>query len=131
MHQRALGALGPLVVPKIHNILNPRSQEYYRRTREARFGKTVEDIVPKGEQYNVEWAKVREGFAKTDSCYQQGKEAGPYLLGSTICFGDLVYVSFATWSKKIYGEESTEWKDIQSWNEGRLIALMDALSKYE
>lgn len=131
MHEGTLGALWQFALPKTHTILNPRSQEYFGRTREATFGKKLEDLVPKGEQYKVQWAKVREDFAKTDSYYQQGKEAGPYLLGNTICFGDIAYVSFVTWLKKIYGEESVEWKDIKSWNEGRLIALVDALSKYE
>ena len=32
------------------------------------------------------------------------------------------------WVKKMWGEESAEWEDVKTWNEGRLVAL---LAKYE
>jgi glutathione S-transferase len=131
VHGRMLTALWQFAVPQSNTILNPRSEEYFRRTREITFGAKLEDVVPKGKERELQWAKVRAEFARIDAWYQKGKDDGPYLLGDHICFADFVYVAFALWMKKVWGEESAEWKDVKTWNEGRLIALVDALSKYE
>jgi len=44
-----LSALWNFIVHATYAILTPRSQEYYRHTREKSFGKVLEDIAPKGE----------------------------------------------------------------------------------
>ncbi len=41
--------------------MNPASKAFIRRTREAWFGKPLEEIEPRGEEAVVEWAKGREG----------------------------------------------------------------------
>lgn len=129
-HGATLNVLAQFTLPRTNTVLNPRSEEYFRRTREARFGTKLEDLVPKGKEMEL-WANVRADFAKVDGWYQKGKNDGPYLLGNNICFADFVYAAYALWIKKIWGEESAEWNDVKAWNEGRLAAFMDSLSKYE
>lgn len=46
-------------------------------------------------------------------------EEGPYFMGTTISFADIVLASYSMWIRKILGEESEEWKDIISWNGSR------------
>ena len=55
---------------------------------------------------------------------------GPYMMGDTISWSDLVLFSFLSLFKTIWGEDSPEWKDIASWNNGRWEAHFDALKEY-
>ena len=87
--------------------------------------------MPKDEEREVKWGKVREEFGRIDGWYQAGREDGMFVLGDRICFADFVHASFLLWIKKIWGEESAEWKDVKTWHGGRLAALVDALAKYE
>ncbi|RDB16096.1 Glutathione S-transferase-like protein ustS [Hypsizygus marmoreus] len=126
-----LAPLWQFALPATNKILNPRSEEYFRRTREATFGKTLEDLVPSGAAREVEWAKVKSGYDVVDGWLQKNKASGPYFLGKEHTFADFVVASFTIWLKKIWGEDSPEWKDIKTWNEGRWDAFLKELEKYE
>ncbi len=66
-HFRAT-ALWRITLAKSNSILNPVSEEYYRRTREASLrlgGQKLEDVVLKGEEREREWAKLEEVFGKS------------------------------------------------------------------
>ena len=52
-------------------------------------------------------------------------------MGNTICFADFVLAVFLMWFKIIWGEDSVEWKDLESWDEGRWAALHRSMEKYE
>ena len=118
------------VVPAISLSLNPRSEEYYRRTREKAFGKAIEDIAPKGEEADSEWTKVKDGLAKVDAWYAKNGGEGPFLLGKTASWGDMVVASFFVALRLLWGEENEQWKDISSWNNGRWVGITEALKKY-
>jgi glutathione S-transferase len=123
-----LDALWQFSLPATCSILNAPSAEYFRRTREAHFGKTMEDLFPKGEVGVVEWAKVQEGYTKTASWFAK---TGPFMMGDTPSWADFVVASYTLWSRIIWGEDSQQWKDITSWNGGRWKTLMESLKKYE
>lgn len=127
-YDQALEPLWQFAVPATNKILNPHSEQYFRRTRELIFGKTMEDLSPTGKDREVEWAKVKEAFGIVDAWLQ--KSDGPYFMGNTICFIDLVVASFIIWSRKVFGEASAEWADLRTWNDGRWGKLMDGLEKY-
>lgn len=127
-----LAGLWPFTVSVSYNHLNPRSKAHYGGKMQAYFNiSRMEDLVPEGEEREALWAKARAGFEKVDSWYQMGKDEGPYLLGSTICFADFVFAAFATWPKRIWGEDSVQWQEMRGWNQGRLGALVDSFAKYE
>jgi glutathione S-transferase len=128
-----MAGLWPFMVLKSYQALNPRSAEYYGKKMEGYFGvKRVEDLVPEDkEAQEAMWAKARACFERVDGWYQKGKDEGPYLLGETICFADFAFAACATWPKRIWGENSAEWKDMKTWSEGRLGTLVDAFAKYE
>ncbi|KAF8074134.1 hypothetical protein FPV67DRAFT_788840 [Lyophyllum atratum] len=127
----SLGALWQFALPATHTILNPASEEYFRRTREQVFGKKMEDIPPTGSARDEEWAKVKAGFDTVNGWLEKGKANGPYFLGKEPAFVDFVVASFILWFKKIWGADSSQWKDIMSWNEGRWESFMNGLEKYE
>jgi glutathione S-transferase len=126
-----LSALWNFAIPAICSKLSPRGEEYFRRTREKSFGKAMEDIVPKGEVAVAEWAKFKDGMGKVDAWYAKNGGKGLFLLGETPSWGDIVIVSYLVWMKIVWGEDSQQWKDISSWNNGRWAGLVEALQDYE
>ena len=126
-----LDAIWAFMIPATCLKLNPRSQEYFRRTREISFGKKLEDVVPTGEARTEEWGKFEKGLDTIHSYLVSTDEKGPYMMGDTISWSDFVIFSYLYWFKVIFGENSKEWKDIASWNGGRWEAHMNALKKYD
>ncbi|RDB26472.1 Glutathione S-transferase-like protein ustS [Hypsizygus marmoreus] len=91
----------------------------------------VGGVGPEWRGGEEEWAKVKAGFDVVDGWLQKNKASGPYFLGKEHTFADFVVASFTLWLKKILGEDSPEWKDIKTWNEGRWDAFLKELEKYE
>ncbi|CAA7266718.1 unnamed protein product [Cyclocybe aegerita] len=126
-----LGELWAFALPAACVRLNPVSEEYFRRTRKAVYGKTMEEMVPKGEEAVRAWKGFEEGLGKVDAWYQKNRGKGNYLLGETLSWGDIAVAGFLIWLRIIWGEESREWKDIESWHGGRWKALIESLKEYE
>jgi glutathione S-transferase len=120
------------VLPATNMILNPRSEVYFRPTREAMFfgGVKLEDVVPKGEKRQVEWMKGKATFEKLHGLLEEGRVDGPYVMGTTPCFTDFAIAAAFLWIKYLVGEESEEWKDILTWQNGRWAALLESLNRY-
>ncbi|KAF9484208.1 hypothetical protein BDN70DRAFT_872912 [Pholiota conissans] len=123
-----LAALWQFIVPVVCVRLNPASQGYFRTTREAIFGKNMDDVVPKGDLVTTEWAKVKEGMGKVDVLYS--KTNGPYLMGDALSWGDVVVAAHLAFMRAIWGEDSQEWRDISSWHDGRWKRVVDDFEKY-
>jgi len=129
--ETSLDAVWSLIIPATYFKINPASVECFRRTAEIIFGQTLEDLLPTGNARTEGWAKFEKALASVYSYLAMTDEKGPYLLGDTISWSDLVLFSFVYWFKLIWGENSKEWKDIASWNGGRWEAHIDALKKYQ
>lgn len=117
------------ILPATCPTLNSRSEEYFRRTREQTFGKALEDVVPKGEEGVAQWAKFKDGLGKVDTWY--AKSGGVFLMGGSISWADLDIAAWLIWMKIVWGEESTQWKDIASWQGGRWKNLLGNLKQYQ
>lgn len=62
-------------------IFSPRSQEYFRRTREALLGKRLEDLLtPDQEEQN--WIAVDGDMRAVSELMQTNKGDGPFVLGA-------------------------------------------------
>ncbi|KAL0961168.1 hypothetical protein HGRIS_006140 [Hohenbuehelia grisea] len=124
-----LGGIGNFVRPTVYTILNPRSQEYFRRTREQLFGKRLEDVAPVGEAREREWEKIKADFDRMDGWIL--KSGGEFVMGNTISWADITIASTLIWFKRVFGENSGEWKVIVSWNDGRWGKRLHAFEKYQ
>ena len=78
-----------------------------------------------------EWAQFKDGLGKVDAWYAKNGGKGPFLLGETPSSGDIDVASCLNWLRVIWGDDSQQWKDISSWNNGRWAAIVEALKKYE
>ncbi|KDR83257.1 hypothetical protein GALMADRAFT_113478 [Galerina marginata CBS 339.88] len=123
--------LRDFIIPAECEKLNPRSVEYFRHTREADLGKTLEEATPKGDDAVVKWGKYKDGLGKVDEWYAQNGGSGPFLMGETLSWADVIVASSAIWVRTVFGEDSQKWKDVTSWHGGRWNDLMENMKKYE
>ncbi|OBT84051.1 hypothetical protein VE02_07025 [Pseudogymnoascus sp. 03VT05] len=86
---QARSVVGPTfrasVVPREINILSPRSQEYFRRTREAALGRKLEDLLDAEEE---SWKAVSEGMRGVGELMRTKAAEGPFVLGAQPSYTD-------------------------------------------
>ncbi|KAJ6460479.1 hypothetical protein C8R47DRAFT_1160885 [Mycena vitilis] len=119
--------LYPYVLPPSHAKFNPPSAEYFRRTREESWGKTLEDFAPKGEDDIIEWNKVKEGFGKVDGWIRANGEGSAYIMGDALCYADMWIAAYALWIKLVLPER---WEEVRLWHQGRWGKLVQEMEKY-
>lgn len=69
------------------NILNPRSKEYFDRTREADEGMSLPELLAKTEAREEEvWESARPGLRELAALLEENTE-GPFFMGSVGKFG--------------------------------------------
>ncbi|KAI1625549.1 hypothetical protein EDD37DRAFT_625017 [Exophiala viscosa] len=80
---RAVGgtAFRNSIMPREIRILSPRSQEYFRRTREAALGHPLEDLLDQDKEEEA-WQAVDNGMRAVSELMQTHKADGPFVLGS-------------------------------------------------
>ncbi|THU85873.1 hypothetical protein K435DRAFT_868862 [Dendrothele bispora CBS 962.96] len=125
-----LDALLQFMFPKAAWSLNERSEEYFRRARKQKYGKTMEEMYPQGEKRKEEWKRLEEGLGQIDKWY--GKEDILVMGGKEkVCFADFAIAGFMISTRILFGKESEEWKDVSGWQRGRWGRMVQALAKYE
>ena len=127
------GHLAPLVLPAGCAAMNPRSAEYFRRTREAMFG-PLEAMAPAGSEKRAEHLKgCAKAFGETIAGWlgktPDGKERLFFMGGDTLCYADVTIAGFLKCIQKLTTPE--EWKNVMSWDNGRWARFMEAFKPYE
>ncbi|KIW93259.1 uncharacterized protein Z519_05864 [Cladophialophora bantiana CBS 173.52] len=74
-------------MPREINILSPRSQEYFRRTREASLGHRLEDLLDPDKE-DQSWDAVSDGMRAVGELMQTHKADGPFVLGAQPSYTD-------------------------------------------
>jgi glutathione S-transferase len=72
-------------MPREINILSPRSQEYFRRTREEALGHRLEDLLADEEK---SWQAVSEGMKEVGELIRTNAAEGPFILGAKPSYTD-------------------------------------------
>ncbi len=121
----------PFIIPAEWKILNPRSQEFFRRAREAEFGKKLEDIAPQSAtDRQLPWRKLEKGVGGilrwSDADFQRR-----YITGDQPIFADIILASYFIWMRNMFGTDSEEWRMIASWHGGRWEELLALMKQYE
>ena len=77
--------IGPIfrdsIMPREVNILSPRSQEYFRRTREAALGCKLEELLS-GEREELAWRKVEDDIRAVEQLLLTNEKEGQFVLGA-------------------------------------------------
>ncbi|KAF8633126.1 hypothetical protein AX15_001506 [Amanita polypyramis BW_CC] len=124
-----LKSLSRFTLPLVYeNMLNPASQEYFRRTREAFFGRKLEEMTPVGKEREEIWSEIKKAFDIIDGWMQ--RNGGPYVRGEQVSFVDFALGSSLIWFKSAWGEDSELWKEVSSWSDGRCGGYVKNLEKF-
>ncbi len=117
-----LPALARILLLDIHRLLDPKDQTYFRKSREARFKASLEEIVAPLEQ-NL--AVFQQALAPLRRLLRQQ----PYLAGDTPAYADYCVFCFFMWARctsnievLAVGDSLIAWRD-------RLLDAFGALAR--
>ncbi|EIN07717.1 hypothetical protein PUNSTDRAFT_120997 [Punctularia strigosozonata HHB-11173 SS5] len=112
----------------VYKLLPPRSQDYFRVTREKFFGCKLEEIST-GQKYIDQWGKTEAGFTKIKDVIKKNGEGAQFVMGDTVSFGDLFLASWLLWIRQTASGE--QWEKVRGWDAGFWGKFVDSLVKYE
>lgn len=127
----AFDPLYPLTLQASNAILNPVSEAYFRRTREASFGKKIEEFAPPGPARDEIWSKFKANLQKLSSAYDANGPNSLFFIDNTFTYSDVVVAAYLLWVKLILGADNAEWKEFASWYGGRWGKFLDATTKWQ
>lgn len=91
----------------------------------------MEDVIPRGEAGVKAWKQLEDNLTVVAGWLKANDgETGPFVMKNTISFADCVVAAYTYWIKLVFGEDSKEWNDVKSWNEGRWEKALEAMKDY-
>ncbi|KAG7089954.1 hypothetical protein E1B28_011579 [Marasmius oreades] len=117
----------PLLLPKVPNILNEASMEFFIRTRKERLGVTPAEMSPKDPV--DQWKRVEADLEVVAGWYNEGDQ---FIGGKKPVYADFVIASWIMFARVLYGADSPEWKNLSgTFQGGRWGRLLESLKEYE
>jgi glutathione S-transferase len=115
-------AIFPLIIADIHSQLRPTEQGYFRQTREARFGKTLEDIAANRDS-------AVEGFRKGLHPMRLTLKSQPFLGGAAPNYADYTMFGGFLWARAVSPFQLLKPEDpVYAWRE-KLLDAFDGLAR--
>ncbi|KAL2813631.1 hypothetical protein BDW59DRAFT_176674 [Aspergillus cavernicola] len=122
-----------LVLPKVVDILDARGREYFERTRRARFGIPLSEVIPRDDRSTkIIKDEIKQAISVlTIMLRGQSGKTGPFFEGHQAGYADLILVAFLAWcgrpDKELLqeildvggGELKTLWHASSLWLEGQ------------
>jgi glutathione S-transferase len=90
------------IMPREINILPPRSQEYFRRTREASIGRRLEDVLDLNKE-EENWLAIDGELRAVGELMRTNKAEGPFVLGARPTYTDF-FIAGALQSARMVDE---------------------------
>ena len=116
------GAIAPIVIGDILPHLDPRDRDYFRTSREARLGTTLESLATSRERYLSSLHQVLEPLRQTLA-------AQPYLGGDTPLYPDFIVFGAFQWARSISSVRLVQSSDaIDAWRQ-RLLDAFDGCAR--
>ena len=110
------------VVRDILDVISPSEHEYFRKSREKRFGRSLEDVV-------ADRKDTRILLKQTLYPIRKALEIGPFLGGDNPNFSDYAIFGAFMWARVTSSFQLLELSDpIYNWRE-RMLLLYDGLAK--
>jgi len=118
-----VGGMFPLIVADIPGHLAPVDADYFRKTREARFGKPLEQVVAARDS-------AVTGFRKSLDPMRLTLKTQPYLGGEQPNYADYIVFGGFQWARVVSPFKLLETNDpIYAWREKLLDAFDDLARK--
>jgi len=117
-----IGGMFPLIIADIPLNLKPEDAAYFRKSREARFGKTLEEIMASRD-------KAVEGFRKSLDPLRLTLRTQPFLGGSAANYADYIVFGAFQWARVVSPFKLLMEDDpVYAWR-GRLLDAFDGLAR--
>ena len=129
--QKVGGSIFTLVALPSTLKLNPPSAEFFRRTREALFRKTLEQYTPQGEARTALWSTARKGLTEIDGWLKENSKGTVFVMGDTPSFADVSVYASLLWLEDMLGTDSEEWTELMVADEGRWAKLAEKFRKWK
>lgn len=127
--------LSPLIVPCAAKVLQDGSAEYFRTTREARFGCPLDQVLADPDKLEEHWQELNKGLSHLDSVLKEAEGRGVDIVTATADGGaieptycGLVLAATFAWLKRV-GPEGA-WERIMETNDGRWEAIWQDATPY-
>jgi glutathione S-transferase len=97
----AFGGLRPIVLPRVPvMLLNPRSAEYFERTRAEIFSMPLSELEKSDQAGENGWKKAEVGFEGIKAMLEENND-GPYVLGKEVTFADFILAGLWTMLERV------------------------------
>jgi glutathione S-transferase len=117
-----VGGLFPLIGADIHALLKPEDAAYFRRTREARIGKSLEDAMAGRD-------KAVEGFRRTLDPMRLTLKTQPFLGGDAPNYADYIVFGGFQWARAVSPFKLLAENDpVHAWRE-KLLDAFDGMAR--
>ena len=110
----------------LYETISPESAAFIKELREQAFGDTLVNIAKNPQSH---WDAYKDAFTSVALPIYE-KAEGIFLKGSEPGWADFVTASSLLSLKLLYGEDSKEWKYIETWDGGRWVKLIKDLEPY-
>lgn len=96
--------LRAVLIPRVPRVLlNPVSAEYFERTRKKAFGMSLAE-VEQSQGAKDAWANAEDGLKELGDLLRQSGD-GPFVMGQTPSYADLVIVSMFRFVERLGGDD--------------------------
>ena len=117
-----IGGMFPLIIADIPLNLKPEDAAYFRKSREARFGRPLEEIMASRD-------KAVEGFRKSLDPLRLTLRTQPFLGGSAANYADYIVFGAFQWARVVSPFKLLMEDDpVYAWR-GRLLDAFDGLAR--
>jgi len=117
-----VGGIFPMVAADIHSLLGPADADYFRSSREARLGRTLEEVAAERDRTVVSFRKSLEPLRQT-------LKAQPYIGGAAPNYADYIVFGGFQWARVVSPFHLLEASDpIHAWRE-KLLDAFDGLAR--
>lgn len=94
-------SLAPITIPRVPELLlNPSSAAYFQETRAKRFGMTLAELAQSDKAGEAAWEKAQPSIEDLIKILHE-HEDGPFILGKTPSYPDLILAGFFAFAKKL------------------------------
>ncbi|KAH9480872.1 Glutathione S-transferase-like protein ustS [Psilocybe cubensis] len=111
----------PAILPTVLTKLNPVSSAYMIN----KHGSSLPT------SFAENWKAFKDGLDQVDAWYSKNEKKGIFLLGDVPSWADIVLASFLVNVRKICGEESDQWREVEWWNGGRWKVHSEYFQNFE
>ncbi|KAA8645890.1 hypothetical protein EYZ11_002057 [Aspergillus tanneri] len=113
-----------LIIPRVVDFLDPRAREYFIKTRSARFGKPLSEVLPKEPDQVQTIIDVATAEIAPLAQMLRGRlgKNGPFLEGEKPGYADFLIVAFLAWCERA---DKMLWEALVNVGEGEIKALWD------